>query len=88
MLLAQDKIFLGLVLPLTLLTAIALPDLAVVAVLVAHTLISVRLVSSGCVVIKSIGYGVASAPLLYILEAVGAVLEANDNAVGGKVSTH
>lgn len=72
MLWVADKIFLGLVVllssPALVFVAVVLGDLKVFMILCMYALFSVRLVSSDCVFIKSVGYGAASAPLLLILE--------------------
>lgn len=82
MLLLTDKIFLGIVLcccsPAVCVVAAVPADLVapVVFWLVVYAAWSVRLVASNCIFIKSIGYGVASAPILL------AVRVQHDDAVG------
>lgn len=78
-----DKIFLGVTLlfsyPALLFTALVLYDFALTTVYCAYVFFSVRLMSSDCLYIKSIGYGVASAPIFIYLHV-------NDDTLGGKVS--
>lgn len=63
-----DKVFLVLVAFTSLLPALVLAlesiDFVLVGLCLAHVLLCVRLVSSECIFIKSVGYGAASAPLL------------------------
>lgn len=78
-----DKIFLGLTLlfsyPALFFTAFVLADFALTAVYCAYVFLSVRLMSSDCIFIKSVGYGVVSAPIIIYLHV-------NDDTLGGKVS--
>ncbi len=85
MLLVADKIFLWIVLlcssPLLCFVAVVSADLVapVVFLVVVYVALSIRLVASDCILIKSVGYGVASAPILL------AVRVQNDDTVGRKV---
>ena len=64
MLLVTDKVFLSVVLVLS------LPSTALIhVVLCMYALLAVRLVASDLIFIKSLGYGVASAPLVLLLES-------------------
>lgn len=83
MLLVTDKIFLALVLlcssPLFCVVAVVSADLVspvVFLVVILYVALSIRLVASNCIFIKSVGYGVASAPILL------AARVQNDDTVG------
>lgn len=75
MLLTTDKVFLSVVLilssPLFVVCFFILGDIVVLTILCMYALLSVRLVISDCIFIKSLGYGVASAPLVLLLESNG-----------------
>lgn len=84
MLLLIDKIFLGLVLlcssPALFFVAFVLADLTVTSVFCAYAFYCVRLIGSDCIFIKSLGYGVASAPILFFFHV-------NDDTLGQEVPT-
>ena len=81
-----DKIFLCIVLVLTFPVFVVIPfvlgDFTVFTILCTYTFLAVRLVSSDCFFIKSIGYGFASAPLVLLLEA-----SENGNTLGREIPT-
>lgn len=84
MLLVPDKIFLALVFlyssPALYFSVFVLSDFTLTTVFCVYALFSVRLVSSNCYLIKSLGYGVASAPILLFVQV-------HDGALGGEVPT-
>lgn len=77
-----DKIFLGLTLlfssPALFFEVFVLADFTLTTVHFVYVFFSVRLMSSDCIFIKSVGYGVVSAPILLYLHV-------NDDTLGGKV---
>lgn len=79
MLLVTDRLFLGVVLlcftPALFVTTVVAADFTITCLLCSYALLCYRLVSSDCIFIKSIGYGVASAPLALLLES-------NDDTLG------
>lgn len=84
MLLLIDKIFLGFVLvcsaPALFFVAFILADFTVTSVFCVHAFYSVRMISSDCIFIKTLGYGLASAPILLFWHP-------DDHTLGGKVPT-
>lgn len=75
MLLIADKVFLSIVFilsfPSALLVTFILGDFTLFTILCVYAAFATRLVSSDCIFIKSLGYGVASAPLLLLLDTNG-----------------
>lgn len=67
-----DKIFLSAVAlclsPVFVFVAFGLRDIVLVILFYAYALFSLRLVSSDCIVVKSVGYGVTLAPLVFVAE--------------------
>lgn len=72
MLLVTDKVFLSIVLillfPCAVLITIIVGDFTIFTILCMYAAFATRMVSSDCIFIKCVGYGVASAPLLFLLE--------------------
>lgn len=72
MLLSRDKVFLSFALIVSFiyagLTIVVLRDFTIFTILCVYAAFATRLVSSDCIFIKCLGYGVTSAPLLFLLE--------------------
>ena len=75
MLLISDKVFLSILFilsfPSAVLITIIFGDFTLFTILFVYAAFATRLVSSDCIFIKSLGYGVASAPLLFLLDKNG-----------------